>query len=192
MGTTRPEAVETNSPALLPLFDCHRKQLPQTPDISSVELQPTPSPEPIRIVVDGTAVAKGRARATRGGFVYTPAATRKYEAYARLVASTAMASRPPLQGPVRLELVVELPIPGSWSRKKRLAAIAGLILPTTRPDLDNYVKSALDAINTIVIADDCQITELRAHKRYGQHPKLVATVVSLVEGSDAGAAPPRS
>ena len=103
-----------------------------------------------------------------------------------------MASRPPLQGPVRLELVVELPIPASWSRKRRLAAIAGWILPTTRPDLDNYVKSALDAINTIVIADDCQIVELHARKRYGEQPKLVATVFALAEGSDAGAAPPRS
>jgi Holliday junction resolvase RusA-like endonuclease len=92
-----------------------------------------------------------------------------------------MHGRMPVQGPIRLELVVELPVPQSWSQKKRLAAIGGLVMPTSRPDLDNYVKSALDAINTIVIADDCQITELPAHKRYGEQPKLVATVFSLTQ-----------
>jgi Holliday junction resolvase RusA-like endonuclease len=156
VATAGPEKAESDASVSLPLFKSLRKQAPQT----SVELQRNP-PEPIRVIVDGLAVAKARARVTRGGFVYTPAATRKYESYARLAASEAMNGRPPLHGPVRLELLVELPIPASWSQKKRLTAIAGLIQPTSRPDLDNYVKSALDAINTIVIADDCQITELR-------------------------------
>jgi Holliday junction resolvase RusA-like endonuclease len=80
---------------------------------------------------------------------------------------------------VRLELVVELPIPTSWSRKRTIAALRGEALPTTRPDLDNYVKSALDAINTIVVHDDCQIVELIARKRFGEHPKLTATVSVL-------------
>jgi Holliday junction resolvase RusA-like endonuclease len=182
VATARPEA-ESDNPSFLPLFTS--KQAPQIP---SVELQQN-SPEPIRIIVDGLAVAKGRARATRKGFVYTPAATRKYEAYARLAASEAMNGRPPLHGPVRLDLLVELPIPASWSQKKRLTAIAGLIKPTTRPDLDNYVKSALDAINTIVIADDSQIIELRASKRFSEQPKLIATVFSI-SGKSHGARSP--
>ena len=85
-----------------------------------------------------------------------PAATRKYEAHARLAAGLAMADQPPLQGPVRLELLVELPVPASWSKRKRAAAIVGGVLPTSRPDLDNFIKSALDAINTIVVVDDSQ------------------------------------
>jgi hypothetical protein len=54
---------------------------------------------PITFVVNGAAVAKGRPRMTRKGFAYTPAATRKYEAHARLAAGLAMADQPPLQGP---------------------------------------------------------------------------------------------
>src|SRR5882757_343051 len=56
------------------------------------------------VVIGGVAVAKGRPRVTRRGFVYTPAATRKYEAYARIAASIAMNGRVPVQGPVRLDL----------------------------------------------------------------------------------------
>ena len=43
-------------------------------------------------------------------------------------------------------------------------------------DLNNHVKSVLDAINAIVVRDDAQITELRARKRFGEQPKLVATI----------------
>jgi hypothetical protein len=46
------------------------------------------------------------------------------------------------------------------------AALRGDVRPTSRPNLDNFVKSALDAINTIVVADDCQIVELTARKRF--------------------------
>ena len=38
--------------------------------------------EAITITVNGEVVAKGRPRMTRRGFIYTPAATRKYEAHA--------------------------------------------------------------------------------------------------------------
>ncbi len=134
---------------------------------------------PVTFTVSGEAVTKGRPRMTRKGFVYTPAATRKYEAHARLAAGLAMADQPPLQGPVRLELLVELPVPASWSKRKRVAAIVGDVLPTSRPDLDNYIKSATDAANTIVIADDSQIVEVRARRKYGEQPKLIATVFPL-------------
>ena len=58
-------------------------------------------------------MAKARPRATRKGFVYTPAHVRKYEAHGRLAAQFSMGDRPPIEAPIRLELVVELPIPAS-------------------------------------------------------------------------------
>src|SRR5215471_8238394 len=109
--------------------------------------------EAITITINGEVVAKGRPRMTRRGFVYTPAATRKYEAHACLAAQVAMGDRTPLQVPVRIELIVELPVPTSWSKKRGAAALAGTIAPTSKPDIDNYVKAALDAINTIIVSD---------------------------------------
>ena len=58
-------------------------------------------------------------------------------------------------------------------------AITGAVRPTSRPDVDNYVKAILDAINTIVVADDSQVVELRAAKKFGVSPKLVATVFAV-------------
>jgi hypothetical protein len=100
---------------LLPLFDCQRKSVSQDHDIAS-ERTCDPPQEPITIIVDGAAVAKGRPRfVRRTGIAFTPSHVRKYESYARLAASEAMHGRMPLQGPIRLELVVELPIP-AWPR----------------------------------------------------------------------------
>ncbi len=148
------------------------------------------STEPVTVIVSGEAVAKGRPRMTKRGFAYTPAATRKYEAHARLAAQLAMDGRPPIEVPVRLEVLIELPIPASWSQLKKVAAGTGLVQPTSRPDLDNYLKSACDALNGIVLADDAQIVEARAVKKFGVAPKLIVTVVPLdAAGSNKRARP---
>jgi Holliday junction resolvase RusA-like endonuclease len=133
----------------------------------------------VTVVIGGAPVAKGRARVTRPGFVYTPAATRKYEAHGRLAAQQAMNGRPPIAGPVRAEITVDLPVPASWSGKRRDAALRGDIRPTSRPDTDNYVKAALDAINAIAVADDSLVVELAAEKRYAPVPCLTITITPL-------------
>ena len=125
----------------------------------------TSNPEPVTVVIAGEPVAKARPRLTRRGIAYTPAHTRKYEAHGRLAAQLAMGDRPPIEAPVRLELVADLPIPACWSGRKRALAITGDVLPTCRPDVDNYVKAAIDSLNEIVVRDDSQIVEISARKR---------------------------
>jgi Holliday junction resolvase RusA-like endonuclease len=133
----------------------------------------------VTIVIGGPPTAKGRPRMTRRGFAYTPAATRKYEAHGRLAAQEAMDGRPPIAVPVRAEITVDLPVPASWSVKRRDAALRGDIRPTSRPDTDNYVKSGLDAINGIVVADDSLVVDLVAIKRYASVPQLTIMIAPL-------------
>jgi len=135
--------------------------------------------ETITVTLNGEVVAKGRPRVTRRGFVYTPAATRKYEAHARLAAQLAMSDRAPITTPACAEIVINLPVPTSWSGKRRDAALRGDIRPTSRPDTDNYIKTALDAINTIVVADNSLIVDLRAVKQYASVPQLTIVVAPL-------------
>ena len=133
----------------------------------------------VTITIGGMPVAKGRPRMTRRGITYTPAATRKYEAHGRLAARIAMDGRPPFAVPVRSEIVIDLPVPASWSGKRRDGALRGDIRPTTRPDADNYVKAALDAINAIVVTDDSMIVDLIVSKRYATVPALTIVVTPL-------------
>jgi hypothetical protein len=91
----------------------------------------------ITIIIGGEPVAKGRARVTRRGFVYTPAKTRRFEAHGRLAAQFAMDGRPPITAPVRCNIVIDLPVPASWSGKRRDAALRGEI----RSGLENEAEN---------------------------------------------------
>src|SRR5262245_44316004 len=87
-------------------------------------------------------------------------AVRKYEAHGRLAAQQAMDGRPPITVPARAKITVDLPVPASWSGKRRDAALRGEVRPTSRPDTDNYIKAALDQINAIVVTDDSLVVHL--------------------------------
>src|SRR5262245_15697265 len=133
----------------------------------------------VTIVIGGPPTAKGRPRMTRSGFAYTPAATRKYEAHGRLAAQLAMDGMPPIAVPVRAEITVDLPVPASWSGKRRDAALRGDIRPTSRPDADNFVKAGLDAVNAIVVADDSLVDDLVVTEKYATVPALTIVITPL-------------
>ena len=82
-----------------------------------------------------------------------------------------MRGKQPLQGPLAVNVTALMPVPASWSNKKRDAALAGTIRPTGRPDCDNIFK-VVDALNKIVWLDDAQIVEARAVKFYSESPAL--------------------
>jgi Holliday junction resolvase RusA-like endonuclease len=133
----------------------------------------------VTIVIGGEPIAKGRPRMTRRGFAYTPAATRKYEARGRLAAQLAMNGPAPIAVPVRAEITIDLPVPTSWSVKRHDPALRSNIRPTTKPDCGNFIKSALDAINGIVIADDNLVIEVAAIKQYAPVPQLTIAIAPL-------------
>ena len=137
---------------------------------------------PITVMFHGTPQAKARARFGRG-HAYTPQATIDYQNALGWRAKAGMGGRKPIIGPVTLTALFELSVPSSWSKARRAAAIAHSIRPTGKPDLDNYVKAALDAINGIVVVDDAQVVEIRARKVYGLNPKTTVTVAPHTSGA---------
>jgi Holliday junction resolvase RusA-like endonuclease len=136
---------------------------------------------PVTIVFAGPPQAQARAR-FGNGHVYTAPATRDFQHDFGWCAKAAMAGRRPFQSAVRITALFELPVPASWSQRKRADAIAGVIRPTARPDLDNFLKAAFDASNGIVFADDAQITEISAKKVFGVNPKTVFTIAQASNG----------
>lgn len=123
----------------------------------------------VQFTVPGAPQGKGRARSfVRNGHVghYTPEKTRTYEGMIRTLAMEAMGMRPPIGGPVQLELVIVMPIPASWPKWKIELALAGKVLPTTKPDADNVAKAAKDGMNGVVWNDDCQVVAAAIEKIY--------------------------
>lgn len=128
--------------------------------------------EALAIVVSGTPVAKGRPRYTRQGHCYTPKKTLEAEHFVRLIAQSQIISKP-LTGSLAVELLAICPIPTSWSKKKREAALRGDLRPETKPDFDNILKLYCDALNGSLWQDDRQIVDGRCIKCYGENPAVI-------------------
>ena len=123
--------------------------------------------------IHGKPKGKQRPRMAKGGFVFTPKATRDYESVVREVAATLF--KEPLIGEVRLSVYAYFEIPKSWSKKKRKDHIGRHHLQT--PDLDNVVKSITDGMNRIAFVDDKQVAELVCAKYWVDGPGNVRVIV---------------
>jgi Holliday junction resolvase RusA-like endonuclease len=71
-----------------------------------------------------------------------------------------------------MTIVSVFAVPASWSRKRQAQALAGTIAKTTKPDIENSVKGAMDALQSVAYCDDRQIVSLIARKVYGDRPRL--------------------
>jgi Holliday junction resolvase RusA-like endonuclease len=136
-----------------------------------------------RFTVFGEPIAKGRPRfSVSGGFArtFTPKKTRIAEDNFR---AQAIQYRPPapIETALSVDIKVYRSIPMSWSIKKRMAAISGELRPISRPDIDNYVKLVLDALNGIFWRDDTQIVQLIAEKYYSPDPQTEIVITDFEE-----------
>lgn len=133
----------------------------------------------IEFTIPGKPVGKGRPRArimTANGkqfvHLYTDKETVDTEKVVAQLARLVMGPRNPFSGPLVMELLVHHPIPASWSKKDRQAALDGETACMAKPDLDNVVKLVLDALNKIVYTDDKQVVGILARKQYGMDPRV--------------------
>ena len=58
--------------------------------------------------------------------------------------------------------------------------------PATRPDVDKFLRRALDALTGILYADDGQVVEVLARKRWGDPPRAEVKVWVLGEQAEDG------
>ena len=117
---------------------------------------------------------------------YTPKNTLGYEAVGKLFAREAMKDKGMAiiqDGPVHVQVGVYVPIPKSWGRAKASEAYRGKFHPAVKPDLDNYVKTAMDICNGEVFRDDSQVCTVFAFKVYAHSPMLRVKVSDTFNGA---------
>lgn len=103
--------------------------------------------------------AKGRPKFVRAtGNAYMPAETRHAEAAIRDLLIARGAQLYPRETPLAIEVTFYVARPASAPRR--------VLMPTKRPDLDQYVKLLLDAAAGILWVDDSQIVEIHAVKAF--------------------------
>lgn len=126
----------------------------------------------VEFTVYGEPKGKGRPRFSRtpyGVRAVTPADTRNYEAFVKISYLNEVGTVK-LEGAIAAEIIGVFPIPKSVSKKQRELMEQGKVPYTKKIDIDNLVKSIMDALNGIAYDDDKQVVQLLAFKKYGVEP----------------------
>lgn len=112
-------------------------------------------------------VAKGRPRISPNGHCYTPGTTRAYEGDIKdLLYAQRKHFLEIFNKPLNIYLKFFISPPKKFVRH----------YPSCRPDVDNFAKAVLDAMNGIVFKDDGQIITLTISKRYHSNPGTEVTI----------------
>ena len=113
-----------------------------------------------------------RPRVTKFG-TYNDTKYTAYKKVLRLVASAQIKEQ--LDGAVKIEMIFQIKIPKSWSKKKK----AGYKKEIPVGDCDNYAKSVKDALNGLAYKDDRQVVDMRAIKRYGKSNMVIIRISEM-------------
>lgn len=127
------------------------------------------------MTVPGAPVPKLRHRDGRNGQKYTPQKTVDYEKIIRDMARIYHKGEPTAR-PCSLFVTFLMPIPTSYSKKKREELLSTSWHHTKKPDVTNLVKSIEDGLNGVVWVDDSQVSTVIARKLYAAEPAVHITV----------------
>jgi Holliday junction resolvase RusA-like endonuclease len=140
--------------------------------------------ETITLKAWGVPIAKKRPRFARrkgkGGVDYMASINEQETEEAQLLHSLKTQwNRPPVDGPLFIELWFGMPIPKSISNKRRLLMLANKIFHTKKPDKDNLEKFVADVGNNFLWLDDSQLVLSVVGKLYAEQPfTLIRTPLS--------------
>lgn len=130
----------------------------------------------IRIEVPGKPLPLQRHRLGKN-YIYDPSKKDKQE-FAAYVADR-IGKEYLCHKPIRVTLLYHMPIPRSYSLKKRLDTVNEF--HGKRPDLSNLIKFTEDALQGILWNDDCLIDQIISCKFYSETPKTVIQLELLEE-----------
>ena len=99
---------------------------------------------------------------------------------------TAMGSRSPFKGAVKVSIIFVTQWPQSTT-KKRMAMPNGFY-KTTKPDVDNCCKQVLDALNGICFVDDNQVAQLYSEKIHSDNGSWTSVAIEPLWEDERGAA----
>ena len=133
----------------------------------------------VKFTVPGPAKAKERPRVGKGGRIYTPNGTHKYEKLVKNIYQEKGIYY--FDGEyISVKIIFWFEIPKSYNKAKHQAAAEGFIRPS-RADIDNYIKSVLDGLNKVAYADDRYIYKIEAEKRYTEHEARTEITIENLE-----------
>jgi Holliday junction resolvase RusA-like endonuclease len=139
--------------------------------------------------VIGDPVAKARPKfrniTTKAGksFVstYTPKKSVNFENQVSNAFSAKYGPVIPTEKSVKLEIFAHFMPPKSIPKYKKAEIENGLVRFIKRPDIDNVLKSVLDALNQVVYQDDNQVYSITCAKYYSYRPRTIIRITTEEE-----------
>lgn len=141
----------------------------------------------IKLVIYGEPVPQGRPRFARIGkyvHAYDPQKSKDYKQLVRFWITQQLKKIEgwkPLENALYVDITFHLSIPASWSKKKRIEADNGLILPISKNDIDNLYKCVTDGATGLLWVDDGIITDAHIRKRYTAELARTEIIVKEVQ-----------
>ena len=131
----------------------------------------------IKLNIPVKPIPKARPRASYfGGIarIYTPKRTKDVEQEIAQIARKRLPNEP-LRSPVSISMVFCMPIPKSTSLKNR-RKLEGTPHVKKTGDIDNLIKTVLDALNGIAWEDDSQVFDVSAKKIHSREPSIELSI----------------
>jgi Holliday junction resolvase RusA-like endonuclease len=116
----------------------------------------------IAFIIPGKPIPKARPRMTKYGHVYTSKTTQDYEK--SIIQYFSITGQKKINGALYMRLYVYIEMPMSWSKKKK-EEMKGKP-HTSKPDLDNILKSVADGLNGLAYDDDSQLAMIYTEKKW--------------------------
>ena len=133
----------------------------------------------ISFTIPGTPVPQGRPRFNSiTKRTYYDDKTTEYRERVKAYAILAQNGNEPLSGALAMIVDCMFPIPASWPKYRKQAALQGQ-WHTDKGDIDNCIKAVADSLNGVVYDDDKQIAVLVGFKHYSLEPETRVSVFEL-------------
>lgn len=135
----------------------------------------------VKFIFNLTPVSQDRTRYSTRPFPHEYD-TKKVAAYKKALSAMAVKQMEekglkPFDCAIEVRTVFYRPIQKSVSKIEKMRRHLGVVLPTVKPDSDNYVKSTWDAFNGVLWSDDSIITDMSAKKRYSFYPRIEVEIM---------------
>lgn len=89
---------------------------------------------------------------------------------------------PLFTGPLSLNITFYVPMPTSWSGKKKMELEETPV--HVKPDLSNYIKFVEDIANGIIYTDDSLIASITSQKLYSYEPRTEFIISEIAHGKN--------
>ena len=112
--------------------------------------------------------------------MYDPRTAHEWRETVAIVVGSAVSK--PIEGPVELSLAFFFPRPKSHygtGKNSELVKASAPIHHAQKPDIDNVIKSTLDAMNGILYGDDKQVIRIQAEKRWAHQPEQAGVALCI-------------